>query len=141
MVTVTRLGRQKHYRANPDAPVFDELRGLVLKTSGLVDQIRSALAPNAGDIRAAFVFGSVAQRKDAASSDVDLMVVSDTLAYAELFTILDPVTKTLGRTVNPTLYTPMELESRRAKRSAFLTRVLEQPKLWVVGSENDIAAR
>lgn len=80
LVTVERVGVQKHYRANARAPVFAELRALVLKTSGLADVLRAALAPLADDISAAFVFGSVAKRQDTAFSDMDLMVVSDTAA-------------------------------------------------------------
>jgi len=48
LVTVTRVGRQKHYQANPTAAVFAELSALVLRTSGLADILRSALAPVAG---------------------------------------------------------------------------------------------
>lgn len=140
LVTVQRLGRQKHYRANPTAPVFDDLRSLVLKTSGLADQLRAALAPHAADIHAAFVFGSVAKREDVASSDVDLMVISDRLAYGELFGLLESVSSKLGRTVNPTLYSTSELAARRKKNNAFVTRVLEQPKLWVIGDDGDLAA-
>jgi predicted nucleotidyltransferase len=140
LVTVQRLGRQKHYRANAAAPVFDELRSLVLKTSGLADQLRAALAPRAANIRAAFVFGSVAKQEDTASSDIDLMVISDELAYGEVFEMLEPVSAKLGRIVNPTVYSTAELASRRAKSNAFTTRVLQQPKLWVIGSDDDIAA-
>jgi predicted nucleotidyltransferase len=141
LVTVERFGRQKHYRANPAAPVFDELRSLVLKTSGLADQLRVALADRAADIQAAFVFGSVAKQEDTASSDIDLMVISDRLAYGELFGMLEPTSAKLGRVVNPTLYSTAELASRRAKSNAFTTRVLEQPKLWIIGGDDDLAVR
>lgn len=141
LVTVEQLGRQRHYRADSSAPVFDELRGIVLKTFGLVEQLRSALAPRATDISCAFVFGSVARREDSASSDIDLMVLSDDLTYSELFSLLEPVSTHARRTVNPTLFTHSEFEARRRKRNAFLTRVLEQPKLWVIGNEHDLPAR
>ncbi len=141
LVTVERLGRQKHYRANAAAPVFDELRSLVLKTSGLADQLRAALAVRASDIQAAFVFGSVAKQEDTASSDIDLMVISDRLANGELFGMLEPVTAKLGRVVNPTLYSKAELASRLTKSNAFTTRVLEQPKLWIIGGDDDLAVR
>jgi predicted nucleotidyltransferase len=141
LVTVERLGRQKHYRANAAAAVFDELRSLVLKTSGLADQLRAALAPRAADIRAAFVFGSVAKQQDTASSDIDLLVISDQFAYGELFGMLEPTSAKLGRAVNPTLYSTQELASRRAKGNAFTARVLEQPKLWIIGGDDDLATR
>ncbi|SIR37381.1 hypothetical protein SAMN05880557_11071 [Pseudacidovorax sp. RU35E] len=135
LLTVTRQGNQKHYQANADSPVFAELRGLVLKTSGLVEVLRTALLPLASQIRAAFVFGSVANQQDTTHSDIDVLVVSASLGYGELFGALESATATLGRTVNPTLYTPGDLARRRAQDNAFVTRVLGQPKLWLIGSD------
>ncbi len=140
LVTVTRAGKQKHYQANAAAPVFEELRGLVLKTSGLADVLRAALAPLIGQISAAFVYGSVAKKQDTAKSDIDLMVVSDSLTYADLFATLEDSTSRLGRKVNPTVYSPQELAKRRKQGNAFVTRVLAQPKIWLIGGERDIAA-
>jgi len=105
LVTVQQSGRQKYYQANPQAPIYEELHGIVQKTVGLAGPLRAALAPLAGRIHAAFVFGSVAKRQDTASSDVDLMVVSDELSYADLFGALESVGRQLGRPVNPTIYT------------------------------------
>lgn len=138
LVSVERLGRQRHYRANPAAPVFHELRSLIVKTSGLADPLRSALAPRLAEIRLAFVYGSVAKGGDRAASDIDLLVVSDTLAHAELFTLLEPASLTLGRPVNPTLYSLDELGERIQRRNAFITRVMEQPKIWVIGGDDDL---
>lgn len=138
LLTVTRQGNQKHYQANADSPVFAELRGLVLKTSGLVEVLRTALLPLASQIRAAFVFGSVANQQDTAHSDIDVLVVSASLGYGELFGALESATTTLGRTVNPTLYTPGDLARRRAQDNAFVTRVLGQPKLWLIGSDETL---
>src|SRR3990172_3637232 len=112
LLTVTRVGKQKHYQANTAAPVYEELRGLVLKTSGLVDVLRAVLAPLARQIRSAFVHGSVAKGQDTAKSDIDLMVVSDSLTYADLFAALEDATTRLGRTVNPTVYSRQELAKR-----------------------------
>ena len=140
LVTVTRIGNQKHYQANAAAPVFEELRGLVLKTSGLVDVLRSALAPLAGQVQLAFVFGSVAKATDTVTSDIDLLVVSDTLAYGELFAALEPATNRLQRTVNPTMYSRGEIDSRLRAGNPFIKRVLAQPKLWVIGEVDGLAA-
>ena len=139
LVTVERLGRQKHYRANAASPVHPELRGLVLKTVGLADVLREALAPLAGEIRAALVFGSVAKGEDTASSDVDLLVVSDRLTHAEIFPALGGAEMQLGRQVSPTIYALAELRRLLDARNAFITRVLEGPKIWVIGGEADLA--
>lgn len=141
LVTVTRIGRQKHFQANPATPVFAELRALVLKTSGLADVLRAALAPVASTMDAAFVYGSMARGEDRAASDVDLMVVSETLAYADLFGALEDASARLGRSVNPTIYSRSELTRRQAQDNAFVTRVLAGPKIWLIGNGDALATR
>jgi predicted nucleotidyltransferase len=140
LVTVTRVGKQKHYQANPGSPVFEELRALVLKTVGLADVLRSALAPVSLDIRAAFVYGSIAKGEDTSASDIDLLVVSDRLTHADLFAVLEQASAQLGRKVAPTIYSSKELSRRVKQENAFVTRVLAQPKLWLIGDQRDLAA-
>jgi predicted nucleotidyltransferase len=140
LVTVTRVGKQKHYQANTASPVFEELRVLVLKTSGLADVLRAALAPLARNVRAAFVYGSIAKGEDTAASDIDLMVISDRLTYADLFEALEEASTRLGRKVSPTIYSAKELARRVKQDNAFVTRVLAQPKVWLIGGESDLAA-
>ena len=135
LVTVRDQGNQKHYQANAASPVFAELRGLVLKTVGLADVLRAALAPLEDQVAAAFVYGSVARQQDTAASDVDVLIVSDALGYAEVFSALEGPAQTLGRSINPTLYTRAELARRRAQDNAFVTRVLDQPRIWLMGDE------
>ena len=135
LLTVTRQGNQKHYQANADAPVFSELRGLVLKTMGLADVLKTALAGIQTQIDIAFVYGSVARQQDTALSDIDVMVVSSTLGYGDLFSALEGAATTLGRKVNPTLYTPEEFAKRIKLDNAFVTRVMKRPKIWLIGRE------
>src|SRR5438128_10801265 len=112
LVTVTRMGKQKHYQANASSPVFEELRTLILKTFGLAEVLRAALEPVSSDIRAAFVYGSIAKGQDTAMSDIDLMVVSDRLTYADLFAALEDAARRLGRTVCPTVSASQGLSRR-----------------------------
>ena len=138
LVTVTRLGNQKHYQANQQSPVYAELCGIVQKTVGLAEPLRAALLPFTKKIVAAFVYGSVAKRSDTAHSDIDLMVVSDALDYADLFGTLERVATALSRTVNPTILTRQEFAKRVKNKNAFLTRVLAQPKVWLMGGEDEL---
>jgi predicted nucleotidyltransferase len=140
LLTVRKQGNQKHYQANASAPVFAELRSLVLKTMGLADVLRAALAPLAAQIDAAFIYGSLARQQDTAQSDVDLMIVSPSLGYGEVFGALESATVALGRKVNPTLYAPAEWSKRIAQDSAFVTRVIQQPKIWLIGTEEQLHA-
>ena len=140
LVTVSRVGTQKHYQANPKAPIFSELCAIAQKTVGLAEPLRTALKPLAKKIVAAFVYGSVAKKQDTAASDIDLLVVSDSLTYADLFPALENVSDRLGRKVNPTVYSSRELAKRVKQGNAFVTRVLAQPKIWLFGGEDDIGA-
>lgn len=140
LATVTRRGNQKHYQANPASPVFAELCGITQKTFGLAGPLREALAPLSDQIHAAFVFGSVAKKSDTASSDIDVMVISDTLTYADLFGALENVAGKLGRQISPAVYSRAELTRRIAEDNAFVTRVLAQPKLWLIGNAHDLPA-
>ena len=135
LLTVRKQGNQKHFQANAASPVFAELRGLVLKTMGLADVLRTALAPLAPQIERAFVFGSIAKQQDTAASDVDLLVVSDTLGYGELFGALESAGQSLGRTINPALYTAADFRVRIQGDNAFINRVMQQPKIWLIGQE------
>lgn len=138
LVTVERVGNQKHYQANRDSPVFEELRGLMAKTAGLAIPLQEALAPLAKRIDAAFVYGSVAKGTDRAGSDVDLMVISANLAYGKLYDALQKAEKVLARKVNPNLMTPDEWRKERAERDSFATRIAAQPKIFIVGSDNEL---
>lgn len=140
LLSVEQLGKQKLYRANPDSPIHDELVAIVRKTFGLAMPLREALAPLADRLNAAFVYGSVAKGSDTASSDIDLMLVSDALTYADAMAALHPLMERLGREINPTLYTRAELRKRIAEGNSFVTRVLAQPRLWLIGNDDALAA-
>ncbi len=140
LVTVRSIGNQKHYQANPDSPIFDELKAVVQKTFGLAEPLRRALGPLSERLVAAFVYGSVAKNTDTASSDIDLMVISDELSYPDLFETLEAVSAAVGRTVNPTILTRDELAKRAKAKDSFTTRVFAQPKTWIVGDDGVLAA-
>lgn len=137
LVTATRKGNQKHYQANRDAPIFAELRGIIVKTVGIADILRQALEPLAPRVRAAFIYGSVAKGSDTARSDIDLMVIGDEAQYGEIFNAAADAERTLGRKVNPTVLTAKELRER-SRDDGFHARVLGQPKIFIVGSQDDL---
>lgn len=138
LVTVDQIGNQKHYQANQSSPVFAELHALVVKTSGLLGPLRAALQSLAPRIDAAFVYGSVAKKRDHAASDIDLMVIGDGLDYADIFSALQPVEAQLGRTVNPNVMALAEWRRKR-KQSGFVSRIAAQPRLFVIGSDDVLA--
>ena len=138
LVTVTRVGTQKHYQANPRSPIYAELCAIAQKTVGLAEPLREALAPLAKRITAAFVFGSVAKRSDTAASDIDVIVLSDSVDYADVFAALQSAEAKLGRTVNPTVYTPANWRKKRKEGNAFVVKVAAQPKVFLIGTEEGL---
>lgn len=133
LVTVEVKGRQKRYRANPESPIFPELCSLVAKTLGPAQVVKDALRAIDNEIDVALIYGSVAKNTDRADSDIDLMLVSDTLTLEDVFTALEPVEHDLSRPVNPTLYTRQEFEKRRANDNPFIRKVLNGPYLLLKG--------
>ncbi|AZP11929.1 nucleotidyltransferase domain-containing protein [Undibacterium parvum] len=139
LITAQKIGNQKHYQANHEAPIFAELRGIVLKTFGVADVLRTALQALWPQIELAFVYGSIAKGSEHAGSDIDLMVVGELASNAQLLTALQSAQTQLGRVINPTLYSHDEFKQRVSEGRSFIMRVLEQPKIFVKGVEHDIA--
>lgn len=138
LVRVHKIGNQKHYQSNRDAPIFEELRSIFIKTAGLADVLRSALGPIANRITLAFIYGSIAKGSDNAGSDIDLMLVGEGLAYADVYTALASCEAQLGRPVNPAIYSMAELQRKLADENAFITKVLAQPKIFLIGSGDEL---
>lgn len=138
LVTVKPVGNQRHYQANPASPIYDELCGVVRKTVGLAEPLRAALAPLAAQIKAAFVYGSIAKKEDTAGSDIDLMLVSDSLTFGDTILALQVASELLGRDVNPNIFTPQDFAKRLNEKGSFVSRVMDQPKVWLIGKADDI---
>ena len=130
------VGRQVHYRANTQSPVFDELAGLLRKTAGLVDVLRDALEPVAEQIDCAFVYGSMASGAEHAHSDVDLMIVGS-IGFGEAVQALSAAQDKLRREVNPTVLTPAQAARKLKEKDGFVAQVWAKPRLWVIASDNE----
>lgn len=139
LISATKIGNQKHYQANREAPIFEEVRGIVLKTFGVADHLRDALAPLADRIRVAFIYGSVAKGADTARSDIDVMIISDDIGFPEAIQALSTAEEQVRRQINPAVYRLEEWHRKAAEAGGFVRRVMEQPKVFLVGSENDIS--
>jgi predicted nucleotidyltransferase len=126
-----------YFQANAESPIFSDLQGLLIKTAGVVDILADVLKPLAAKVQVAFVYGSMASGREQNNSDVDLMLVG-MLAPAELALPLRRARELLGRDINPSVYTPAEFRKKRADQDHFLTRVLDKPKLFVLGNRNEL---
>lgn len=132
LLRAERVGNQVRFCANTAHPVFPELQALIRKTIGLVDALRLSLAPLAGRIDAAFVFGSMASGTESAGSDIDLMVVGDA-GFAEIVDATYAAQATLGREINPKVMSASEWQAKKAERNAFLQDVLNKPRIMLIG--------
>lgn len=132
LVVVTAIGNQRHYQANTRSPVFGELHTLVVRTVALVEPLRAALAPLRDRIHEAFVFGSMAKGSERASSDVDLMVISDTLRHEDLHDVIARAERRLARPVNPMLRTMDQWRTRLAQDGSFSSRIARGEKIVIL---------
>ena len=132
-----RVGNQVRYSANRASPVFIELAGILRKTVGLADVLADALAPAADSISAAFVFGSIARASESEGSDVDVMLIG-TLGFADAVRLLYAAQATLGREINPKVYSSMEWRAAQNKRNSFVAEVLAQPKIFLIGNDDEL---
>jgi predicted nucleotidyltransferase len=130
------VGNQVHFQANPACPIFDELRSILKKTSGLADVLRQALEPLGGKVKAAFVYGSMARGDERAGSDVDLMVVGEA-RLGEVVQALAPAHEVLRREINPNVYRTAEFSQKLAEAEPFLQRVMQDRKIYLIGGEDD----
>jgi len=137
ILTREQRGSQTHYRLNEACPIFPEIRGLILKTVGLVGVLRAALQGLDG-VRVAFVYGSFARGDACPESDIDVMVIGD-VAFAEICKRLRPAQQQLGREINPSVYPLREFRRKVAAKHDFLTDVLRDEKLFVVGDADVLA--
>jgi predicted nucleotidyltransferase len=138
LVSVERIGNQKHYRANHAAPIFEELRGLVEKTVGLAEPIKKSFQPYADRIKSAFVYGSVARGADTARSDIDLIVIGNDLNYSDLYTAAQNVTTTLGRKLNPLFLSESDWHRKASESGSVFNKISRSPKIFIVGTEEDL---
>lgn len=138
LLEVRQEGNQMYYQANAKNPIYQELLGIVKKTFGVADVLRTAFAPLLPCMQLAFVYGSIAKGEAIASSDVDVLIVSDDLAYADVMALVPAAEYSLARKVNPTIYTLGQLQQKLREGSAFLSRVVAQDKVWLKGGDDDL---
>ncbi|MCK4570428.1 ArsR family transcriptional regulator [Candidatus Bipolaricaulota bacterium] len=136
VLTKTREANLAYFQVNRAVPVFDELRGIVQKTAGIADFLRAALLPLADSIQHAFIYGSTASGTERAGSDVDLMVIGDA-SFFDVVSAVSHLQETLGREINPTVFTSDEFAKQLAARDPFLSQVMENAQVDVIGGDRE----
>lgn len=131
------VGNQVQFQANSACPIYEDLRNILKKTTGIADVLRDALEPLADRVHAAFIYGSVARGDERAGSDLDLMILGDA-SFAETVQALAGAREILRREINPNLYPLREFRKKVAAGDPFLKRVLADKKLFVIGDASDL---
>lgn len=138
LVTETFVGKRKLYKANMNSPIYEELHGLILKTVGLSIPICSALELFEKHIKTAFIFGSVARGNDNSGSDVDILIIGDNIYYTKILSELYPVEEEIHRKINAQILTSEEWKKKVNAENSFVLNVLSQPKIFLIGSDDDL---
>lgn len=129
-------GNQVRYQANQQCPVFPELAGLLRKTTGAAELLTTALTPLQPAL--ALIFGSVASGTETADSDVDVLIIAD-VGFADVVAATYPAQAELGREINPVVYSAQEFKRRVQEQDAFIQDLLSKPKIFLIGTENDLS--
>jgi predicted nucleotidyltransferase len=132
-----KVGNLVRYRVDTACPIYDELRGILKKTVGVADVLREALAPLSDRISVAFVYGSVASGAERRASDIDVMVIGSA-SFEEVVGALHSSQEELRREINPNVYSLAEFKKKAKEKGSFLARVLDEPKLFILGNEHDL---
>lgn len=133
----TQSGNMVYYQANSRCPIFNELKAIVRKTFGVADVVRRSLEDLESRIRVAFIFGSVARSTDIRASDLDLIIVGD-ITFDEAVASLEPAQDSLGREINPVVYSVIDFQERVTQNHSFVERVIEDEKIFVIGDEDEL---
>jgi predicted nucleotidyltransferase len=137
IVVESRDGNRTYYQANSQSPVYPELAALIRKTSGLADVLRAALAGLGEQVKVAFVYGSEARHESGPSSDIDLMVIGD-VGFADVVSALAEAQDTLGKEINPTVYSPQEFGRKVSVGHHFVRSVLKERKIFLIGNADEL---
>src|SRR3989338_3791158 len=132
-----RKGKQIFYRANSQSPVYKELRSIVTKTAGAGEVVKKALQPLADRIDVAFLYGSAAKGVFRSGSDIDLMVIGR-IGFSEISSVLRPAEESLGREINPTVYSTIEFKQKLSAKHYFISNVIKRPKVYLIGGEREL---
>jgi len=132
----TKKGNLTYFYLNKSYPLFDELKSIVFKTIGIKGLLKGVLE-KIKDIEVAFIYGSYAKNEENAASDIDLFVMGKS-DEDKLVMELGRLEKLLKREINYSLYTKDDFEKKKRQKDSFVWDLLENPKVFLIGNENDL---
>ena len=130
-------GNLKYFVVNKQMPIYEELKSIILKTEGVSKVLRDDLQ-KLSSIDRAYIYGSFASGKADGTSDIDVMIVGD-VDENSLIMDIKQLEDFLMREVNYTLYTPEEYTKRLQNKDSFITNVLREQNIPLIGDVEPIA--
>ena len=138
LLNCERRGNQLLYSANRQSPIFEELAGILRKTSGLADVVAEALASLTEHIEVALIFGSVARGAETRGSDVDVLIIGP-VDYGSVVDALYPAQQRLAREINPKVFTTREWNKKLKEKNPFALEVISSKMIFLIGGEHELA--
>jgi len=135
LVSRDRRGNQVHYQADPQSPIFSELKSLMVKTAGVAEVLREALNPLGNRIMTAFIYGSIVKGTENSASDVDVLVIGD-VSFSDVVDLLSSAQESIGREVNPSVYPVDEFITKVSAGHHFVTSLVGEPKIFLIGDQD-----
>jgi predicted nucleotidyltransferase len=130
-------GNRKYFQVNRQAPIFSELRSIMVKTAGIDDQLKEILHEKSDAIHVAFIFGSFARGSETTTSDIDLMVIGG-VTGRELTRLLTPLKERLDREINPVTIRAQEFKEKAERGDSFTQTILDEPKIFLIGDDDGL---
>ncbi len=136
LLLTQRTGNLLYYSVNTRHALFEEIKSIIAKTTGIEGGIRDSLA-QVKNIKAAFIYGSFASKRETGTSDIDLMIVGEPNISA-LNGIIAGLENKLNREINTTIYSPSDFQYKKNTKSGFILDLLNNPKIMLIGKEDDL---
>jgi len=121
-------GNLKYYSLNKGFPLYNEYKKIILKTTGIENQLRELLAEIKG-IKRAFIYGSYVSDKFDASSDIDVFVIGNHKVI-EVQKAISALQKKIDREINVINVSEQEFLSK--KKDPFLSDIIKKDKIELV---------
>jgi len=137
LVNGSRQGNRMYYKTNRKCSIFEELKNIFFKATGIADALKNNFKGK--DIKIAFIYGSYARGDEDFSSDVDLMIVGS-ISSRELSAILSEPKRKLMREINYAIFSLQEFAKRKKQKDHFIESVLKDKKIFIVGDKNELKA-
>lgn len=128
-------GNRVYFKANKKFFLFQELKNIILKTVGIGDKIKEALAGKK-EIIFCFIYGSYAKNEENTKSDIDLAVIGN-IASKKVVELTSKLQDELDREINPYVISKDEFVKKLTGNEHFISSLIKTPKIFIKGTEND----